>query len=299
MLYDRSYMREPPYQARWSVTVILIIILTACYAADLLAQLLWESAPALIASYLALSPGRLLQGCLWQLVTFQFLHSGVFHLLINCAMLYVFGRPMEAALGRQAFVRLYFASGAIGGLLQVLLGWAAPGWFGRMSVVGASAGVFGLIAAFALLNRETSITTLFMFFLPITMRAKYLLVVEGVIAVLGLLDRASGVAHAAHLGGMLTGVGYVLAHQWVVQQQVRWPRWRAAPPERELVGSPVPRISSRQRGGSGGPEVLSAAEFISQEVDPILDKISAHGIQSLTERERKILELARAKMERR
>src|SRR5262249_25612443 len=133
---------------------------------------------------------------------------------------------------------LYFASGVMGGLVQTLAGillrdgFAAP-------VVGASAGLFGLVAAFAMLYPERSLTLLLFFIIPVSMRAKFLLLFEAVFTVLGILFPSSNVAHAAHLGGMLAGIFFV---RQALHWQWRWPNLRRHPrpvPPRRLV-----RVSS-------------------------------------------------------
>jgi membrane associated rhomboid family serine protease len=302
MLENRDYMRAQPDGDHWSrrlpVALWLVIVNVVVYAAQLIVPLAGASPgspPPRLETYLALHPDGLLHGKLWQLLTFQVLHAGPLHLLINCAMLYIFGRPVENNLGRSRFLKLYFGSGAVGGLLQVIFFKLLEHFgFREGSVLGASAGVFGLIAAFAMLYRDTPITMLLAFIIPVSLKAKYLLLVELILAVLGMLDAGSNVAHAAHLGGMLAGVVYVrFLSNW------RWPRGRPAARRvspRELVNV----TASKARGWPNPPEEpASSEEFISREVDPILDKISAHGIQSLTERERQILEAARKKMDRR
>ncbi len=292
-----------PGLSRLSVSLWLVIVNAVVYAAQLIVPLAGATAghvPPRLESYLALHPGDLLHGALWQLLTFQVLHGGPFHLLINCAMLYIFGRPMEVALGRNRFLLLYFGSGAFGGLVQAVCSWTFPLHFGTGEVLGASAGVFGLIAAFAVLNSEMPITMLLAFIIPVSLKAKYLLVVEAVLALLGMLAPPSGIAHAAHLGGMLAGIFYVRqAMHW----HWRWPsfgrgaqRGQAA---RELVGVNARKSALRRRPPPDLDDTLSPEEFLTKEVDPILDKISAHGIQSLTEREKRILEAARRKMQKR
>ncbi|HNQ90422.1 MAG TPA: rhomboid family intramembrane serine protease [Verrucomicrobiota bacterium] len=300
MLYDRQYMREATYHRRWALSTILVLANVAVFALELLARLSPDGALNLVMGYLPLYPADLARGWVWQLLTFQFLHAGPFHLLINCAMLYMFGRSLEQSLGPRRFLTLYFASGVCGGLLQAICSWSFPRHFGAGATVGASAGVFGLIAAFAFLNRETRITTLLAFIIPISMRAKYLLIVETVIAVLGMLERQSGIAHAAHLGGMLAALAFLVADRYWYRLSLprRGPRF-AAPPEPELVAASRVRARQEDPSTAAGNTPAPPADFISREVDPILEKISAHGIQSLTERERRILEQARARMTRR
>jgi len=297
-------MRDVPFRTHWSISLWLILINTACFAVQLIVPLLGGSIGTLstepiIERCLALHPGDLLHGWVWQLLTFQFLHAGPLHLVINCAMLYMFGRPVEDVLGRGAFLRFYLISGAAGGLLQAAGSWVFPGHFGWGAVLGASAGVFALIAAFAALNWNQPITTLIAFIIPVTMQAKYLVLVELVLVGLGLLQPRSEIANAAHLGGILAGLGYV---RFFVRREFTWFNWsrfRRPAPRRELVKTASGREGMWARSKKEEFEDLPPAEFISKEVDPILDKISAHGIQSLTPRERKILEAARERMGRR
>ena len=106
-------------------------------------------------------------------------------------------------------------------------------------------------------------------------------------------------ADAAHLGGILTGFLFV---RWLVQGRGLRIRW-ASPARGRSIPHPGGHGAAQARGlansDAGKLDALPAEEFISREVDPILDKISAHGFQSLTERERQILEQARSKISRR
>src|ERR1041385_1358060 len=207
MLDDRYYMRQPSFRRRWwSMTVLLVI---ANIVAFVLQMVLQNAVPA-SSGYLALSVEGLMRGYVWQLLSFQFMHSGPIHLILNCWAIYMFGRDVEQALGRKSFLTLYFASGVMGGLVQIAFDKVLaqvlqqPGLL-LMHVVGASAGAFGLIAAFAMLYPERLLMLLLFFIIPINMRAKFLLLFEGIVALLGMaMPSASNIAHAAHLGGMLT-----------------------------------------------------------------------------------------------
>jgi membrane associated rhomboid family serine protease len=291
MLEDRDYMRQPDYGGpHVSFTVALLIVNAAVFVVQLLAsnspqgsEIEW--------TYFALSLAGLEHGYVWQLLTFQFMHAGWMHILFNSLAIYFFGRPVEAALGRRHFLTLYLASGVIGGLVQMLFAYWLPSFSG--AVVGASAGASGLIAAFAILH-WTERFSLLIYFIPVSMTGKMLLAVSLALAFLGLLTPNSSIANAAHLGGILTGGFYVRLFV-----QCQWPGWRF--PARRAA----PREYAVKRAGKGPfwrssadepDEELSTDEFVKSEVDPILDKISAHGIQSLTAREREILEKARSKM---
>jgi membrane associated rhomboid family serine protease len=291
MLEDRDYMRQPDdFRPRLSFTVALLMVNAAVFVVQLLAS----NSPRgseIQDTYFALSLAGLEHGYLWQLLTFQFMHAGWMHILFNSLAIYFFGRPVEAALGHRHFLTLYFSSGILGGLLQMLFAHWLPSF--DSAVVGASAGASGLIAAFALLHWSERFTLL-LYFIPVSMTGKMLLAVSLVVAFVGILTPNSNIANAAHLGGILTGGFYV---RWFIQSQ--WPNWRlparrAAP--REFVATRAGR-GKFWRSAAGKPdEELSTDEFVKSEVDPILDKISAHGIQSLTAREREILEKARSKI---
>ena len=148
MLDDRSYMRSSPFEPQRPVTVILLITLAVLFVVQ---SIIDYYTPWPIWRYFALSKEGLGNGFLWQLVTFQFMHAplsngGILHLLLNCWAIYMFGRPVEEALGPSGFLRLYLLSGVFGGLLQMLSSVILPSHFGSAPVVGASAGAFGLSA---------------------------------------------------------------------------------------------------------------------------------------------------------
>jgi membrane associated rhomboid family serine protease len=250
--------------------------------------------------YLELSLEGLKRGFVWQLITFQFLHSGFIHIIFNSLGLFFFGRDVESALGRRRLFQLYFLSGIAGGLLQMLFAFLMPQHFGG-PVVGASAGVSGLVAAFAIMNWHHRFT-LFIYFFPVPMSGKTLLWVSAGLAIVGVLSKISqpggGVAHAAHLGGLLGGIAFI---RLGLAERTPW-RFRIFE-ERRRKRNLVKTAVIKMPGWTTSKDIISSdlpeEEFISKEVDPILDKISAHGIQSLTPREREILERARNKMAKR
>ena len=294
MLEDRDYMRQPEYGRRLSLTVVLIVV----NALVLLFELLVSGHPQSLFiedHYFALSVAGLKNGFVWQLLTFQFMHAGLWHLVFNCWAIYVFGRAIEEMLGWKKFLVLYLSSGVVGGIFQVLAGWLWEDRFGG-PVVGASAGGLGLMAAYAVLFPERELVLLLFFILPIRLSAKMLLMLSAVLALAGIIFPINHVANAAHLGGMLTGVVFI--RQFIQGRGWQWelPSRRAAP--RQLVSTRAGQGLFRRSAASHPDEELSTDEFLKNEVDPILEKISAHGIHSLTERERQILEKARARMAR-
>ena len=293
-------MRRQSFGAHRSATVGLVITIVLAFIGQLVLEK--YTTPLWVARNLALSLEGLKEGYIWQLLSFQFLHGGWMHLACNALVIFFLGRPVEEALGRKSFLILYFSSGIIGGLCQTLTGVFANalGFHDYASyfmgpVVGASAGAFGIVAAYALLFPDQ----ILLLFMIIPTRARYLLWLSIAVAAWGVAFPEKGlfgqhVAEAAHLGGILAGFVFV---KYAVHWHFQWPQLnrRTRRPVRRLV-----KVHSQKPGWGQDKmtieEDLPPDEFLSKEVDPILDKISAQGIQSLTERERKILETARAKM---
>ena len=143
----------------------------------------------------------------WQLVTYAFLHGGLLHLGFNMFALYMFGGPVEQVFGQRRYLIYYFVcvvSAAIAQLaVSALTGTVYPS-------IGASGGVFGLLLAYGIYFPHTRIMLLFP---PIPMPARVFVVVYAVLElILGVTGTQEGVAHFAHLGGMVGG--FVMLRYW-------------------------------------------------------------------------------------
>lgn len=239
--------------------------------------------------YLELSAGGLRHGFAWQLVTYMFLHDGIWHILINLFLLWFFGREVEYFIGPKSFTRLYFASGIAGAVLWLAFNYTPIDLGGTLiypTVVGASAAVLGCVIAFATLFPDRDVTLLLFFILPVSIRAKYLAIIAVAFDVVPLLQGTeTHVAHLAHIGG--AAFGYVYIKQLGYGTTPRWLLW---------MQNMVARVKPRPRPT---PRSMSSEEFMQEEIDPILDKIAREGMQSLTRRERKILESAKDLMQKR
>lgn len=157
----------------------------------------------------------------YQVFTYMFLHGSVSHLFFNMFALWMFGRTLEYRLGSSRFLTYYLVCGIGAALLQLGVGYAeyhhalAAGSVSAMCLlgiptVGASGAVFGLLLAFGVLYPNQIVALIFP---PITLKAKWFVVVYGVLElVLGISGAQSGVAHFAHLGGMLWG--FLLLWWW-------------------------------------------------------------------------------------
>jgi membrane associated rhomboid family serine protease len=137
---------------------------------------------------------------LWQLVSYSFLHGGILHLGVNMLALWMFGRDVERVLGSGRFLQYYLGCVVSAALLQLLVAYvsATP-----HPTVGASGGVFGLLLAYGLFFPYRKLMLLFP---PIPMPAwLFVSLYAALELVLGVTGSQAGVAHFAHLGGMLGG----------------------------------------------------------------------------------------------
>jgi membrane associated rhomboid family serine protease len=137
----------------------------------------------------------------WQLVTYGFLHGGLAHLFFNMFGLYMFGSDIERLFGSRFFAAYYFVSVITAALTHL----AVTGWLGAPPVptVGASGGMFGLLLAFGWFFPNRTVVLIFP---PVPLPARVFVAVYGVLELLmGVTGTGQGVAHFAHLGGMLGG----------------------------------------------------------------------------------------------
>ncbi len=301
MLSDRDYMREEDQGTRLSWTVMLLIALVVVFMAEAIAEAYMGLS---LQEYGALSSRVWQSGWVWQLLTFQFLHGGFAHLFFNGLGIWMFGRPIEAAFGGRRMLGLWMAGGLVGGLLQLGISAAFPNQFSP-DVVGASAGLMTFLAIFCRLEPDARI--LLALIVPVPARFLFYFSV-GVAVFFIVVPSRDGVAHAAHLGGLLFGWFWVQAgyhrgeslwdrlseawHRWNQQRQTSRPVSRAA-------DGKIIKPSFRPASVPTPAKELSDAEFMAREVDPILDKIARDGIGSLTAAERQTLEAARKKVTRR
>jgi len=144
----------------------------------------------------------------WQLITYSFLHGNELHILVNMLGLYMFGSEVERVLGRQRYLTFYFVSVLAAALAQLVMSVLSPG--PPFPTVGASGGVFGLLLAYGMFFPRRIVMLIFP---PIPMPAwLFVIVYAGIELYLGVTGTQAGVAHFAHLGGMLGG--YLMLRRW-------------------------------------------------------------------------------------
>ncbi len=212
----------------------------------------------------------------WTIITYMFVHVGFFHVFLNMLFLFFFGPPLEERWGGKEFIK-YYAICGVGGAVFTLA-------FGGGTIVGASAAVYGVMLAYAL-NWPDALIWIYAIF-PI--KAKYLVLILGAVTFFSAFYGASdGIAYFAHLGGLVVGYAYLKqgwrADAWLggVKKRVR---------RRKLSVVSGGADGTGDRGGRGRSAGADEETRILEAVDALLDKIAAHGLDSLTPEERRFLD---------
>ncbi|MEO0234734.1 MAG: rhomboid family intramembrane serine protease [candidate division WOR-3 bacterium] len=192
---------------------------------------------------------------LWQFFTHMFLHGNFFHLFFNMFALFIFGVNLESIWGSKKFISYYVVSGLGGGLLHYIINPSSP-----IPSIGASGAIYGILLAYGLTFPESILYI--NFFIPV--KAKYAVIIFGVMELLfGLSGTSSGIAHFAHLGGLLTGLVYLKLERLILRNISSLKRNRIYKSFEEME-------NDRRR----------------ERLNELLDKISLSGYNSLTEREK-------------
>lgn len=244
---------------------VVLLSLIGINFAVFVAQLFLEAyQPGFVEAYLGLSKDGVQNAYAWQFFTAAWLHQGPWHLLGNTLVLYLLGRDVESIVGQGHFLLLYLAGAAAGELGHLFL---MPG---STVLLAASGGIAAVLMAYATILPELELT--------LRIKAKhvaYAVVVAG--ALLIAFDRTGTVNHSAYLGGC--AAGWLYAH---------------------LLGFGRPsflqRALNQRKAAAERYRQMNAEQFIAEEVDPLLEKISREGLQSLTRSERRILAQAREKL---
>lgn len=237
---------------------------------------------------------------LHQIFTYLFMHGSFEHLFFNMFALWMFGRIVEQVMGQKRFLTYYMVCGIGAGLMQELVQYIhyltiAPELVGvpaetvanalnMWNTVGASGAVYGILLAFGMSFPDER---LFIIPIPVPIKAKYFVVGYAVIELLSAMLRSNdGVAHMAHLGGMLFGLLLLLHWRRPGGLQKRFRDWWSKPRK--------PRMKVH-RGTRGGDKFSDEMDYNARrqaqqaEIDRILEKVKAHGYGSLTESEKKKL----------
>jgi membrane associated rhomboid family serine protease len=202
----------------------------------------------------------------WTVIKYLFVHGGITHILFNMIALYFFGPRVEERLGERRFITLYALSGITGALVSAIFAPLAP-------IIGASGAVFGVMVAFA----HYWPTAQIYIFGILPLEARVAVILMGIMSLYsGLHGSRSGVADFAHLGGFVSGWLYV-----------KWFDARAG--AKKFRSKATPTIAKDKLLNWKRVDPKSVHEVNRDEVNRILDKISAKGLGSLTSEERLFL----------
>lgn len=180
------------------VTKALMIICTAVFCVQLFLPVI-----DLFFALWPLGSGRFLP---WQVVSYAFLHGGIGHLFFNMLGLWMFGSELEHLWGQRRYLQFLLAGVLAAAAAQLIITLLAGS---NVPTVGASGGLFALLLAFGMLFPNRVIMPLFP---PIPMKARTFVIVFGGLELLFGLSGRSGVAHFAHLGGMVGG--FLMIRYW-------------------------------------------------------------------------------------
>lgn len=193
-----GFLSNVPQVTR-SIVILNIIMFAGTWAAERLAN---TNIMGIFALY---APGTSLFR-FWQPVTYMFMHGGFFHILFNMYTLVIFGSVVERIIGPKKYMAFYLLCGL--GAAALHLG--IMKWMGSPNIpmVGASGAIYGVLIAYALLFPDSRMTLLFP---PVTLSAKWMVAIFAVIELFtGVTGSVEGVAHFAHLGGMIMGLLVIL-----------------------------------------------------------------------------------------
>jgi len=185
------------------MTKKLVLANLAVFVLVLVSQ--WSAPLSYLIRSLALTPLLVIHGEVWQLVTYAFLHGGILQILFNMLSLWFIGAYLEAEKGSKWLAEIYFLSVIGGGLIATGLSFTGLLHLSPLqSVAGASSGIFGLLAAFAVLFGEQQ----FLMFFLIQIKAKYLVIIYILIALASVVGGFSPLTYVTYLGGALLGYLY-------------------------------------------------------------------------------------------
>lgn len=218
-----------------------------------------------------LNADKIWSGEYWRLFTYQFLHAGAGHFAVNLLALWLAGREIEPIVGRHHFLTLCLVANLVGGLVCL----AVPS---HAAVVGFSAAAAAVIAAYATIMPELEQSVSLFHLFPLRFRAKYF---AGAMILLGVVCLGTGTMNEVGPAGILAGS--VVGWLWARKLGFGNPMW-------------FQRLAFERRQRERRIERMSTEDFISAEIDPILEKISRQGIRSLSRAERKVLDHCRKKI---
>lgn len=251
---------------------------------------------------------------LYQLITYMFMHGSLEHILFNMFAVWMFGRVMENVWGPKRFLLYYIICGVGAGLTQELVQYISYVWTGlanyetvnlggylmstdeylnRWTTVGASGAVYGILLAFGMIFPEER---MFIFPLPVPIKAKFFVIGYAAIELFsGITSSGDGIAHFAHLGGMVFGLFLILywrngsGGSYYGQERFSDKVKRTFHQFFDRFAKKRSRMKVHHGGRSADYEYNKTKQEREQEIDRILEKVKKNGYGSLTAEEKRKL----------
>lgn len=261
----------------------------------------------------ALFPEKVLnKGMIWQPFTYMFLHISIWDVLINILVLWMFGTEVEAVLGERKFLIYYLTCGVVAAIAHMFFVYGSS-----MPMIGSAGCIFGVLIAFGALFPDRVITLLLFFVLPVTVKAKYMVAAFVGLEFFMLLDGSHvQIREFAPLFGLVAGYIFLLKGGYVTigfLNRLRKRKYQVSDKNNIIkadftyqdannsyneAAKLVKKINQKIKKQNMKIENKENKEmnrdaFISEEIDPILDKISKEGIHSLSEEEKMKLDKAK------
>jgi len=275
---DRDYYRDeaPPGMIRfrgapcWQQLIIVTVIV-------FIIQVVFTTPQGqLLENWFAMQTSLVLQGQVWRVVTYAFLHGSPLHLLFNMLAIWFVAREVEAMYGPAEFLRLYLMGAIVGALATMGIDLTVKS---NEFVLGASSSVLTLLSLFVFHNPRRII---YFFWGMLAMEARWLLAIYVFLDLIPVIQAINGlhsgnVAHAAHLGGVVYGYLYFKT-RWNPLRLLQVPNWKMV--KRSVGMGPKLRVVRDEQ---------SEEQAFRDQVDRILEKIQKEGEASLSRKERNIL----------
>ena len=242
----------------------------------------------------SLTPQQVLEGFLWQLFTYQFLHGGFLHLFFNMFTLWMIGPELERKWTTQFFIRYYFICALGAGLfiltLPIILGQNLT-----IRTLGASGAIFGLLLAYAVYWPNRMI--LIWFIIPI--KVKYFAIIIGLLSLYFTFQTTGGggISHVAHLGGLITGYMYLMYKIPHLVEGLPLRSKRSGLQYAQRLLGKLKEAKKKKEWESRQEEIYDEMHM-EEKIDALLEKISKHGWKALSAKEKNFLRKASERMEK-
>ncbi len=278
----------------WCATNVIIAICVAFIFLQFIVNAWFK--PGLLAAYLDLNARAFVAHEYWRFVTYALLHDGIAHIFLNMLVFFFAGYASEQLLGKKKFVLLYVLSIFFGGVFWLLINQIKGE---NAMLVGASAGVLGVLSFLLASYPNRPLTFLLFFIFPIRATPKQMFAVVFFTEALGFLfielapNAHESIAFSSHLGGILTGLVFA---KLVNGKLFGLPYWREKNFFEKFVEKVKARKGAMRAADSSFNVSISKPSDLRKEVDRILDKINEKGFASLTDSERETLKQAKDKL---